>query len=311
MIWRRIRKQLDEYISVRKADQKLVLNWYHRQFHEVSFKTVETGVHQKLASYFSGEWHGKPKPLTLYKGKVAEYPDAQRNAPAMPWTYDDKTANLRKLTEYAYHLIMAYNADEAADVLCSFDYLLNKLRFQGYKSLLADFKLYFDQFAPGHDVRTGDLVYVKIFQGIKETQNQSEELNESSLCVKIVYDLLVMAGDILVNDWTELPGNLIGRLGPMWTSHERIGKLVESSKNWCQTCKEPLLVPRYHCMVSPGYKYSYLLQVKRSSRKRVQLITIIFVSSGTFLRTTISHLISFPGIGLYNPTSGKHNSNSY
>ena len=101
-------------------------------------ESKEKQIHANMTSYFTGEWFGKPKPLSLYKGKKAEYQNCHRNVPPMPNDFGENVPNLRKLTELPYQLIKSSNINASADLLCDFDFLSHKLRYMGLKALLAD-----------------------------------------------------------------------------------------------------------------------------------------------------------------------------
>ncbi len=141
-------------------------------------------------SYFSGIWHGRPKPLTLYKGKKAEFPNAYRNVPAMPNTFGENLPNLRKLTELPYHLIRSYLIDAAADILCNFNFLLSKLRYSGLKEVLSDYRVYFATFAPERE-KSADLVFVKMAESAGKSM---EELGVGDLTEQTLQVGTAMSG---------------------------------------------------------------------------------------------------------------------
>jgi len=289
MIWRRIRQQLEEYLTEKQADDRTVLTWYHRQFWETAEALLTEGekAHENMAAYFADVWKNQRKPLELFRGKKACYPNASRSVAQMPDFLGEKL-NLRKYTELPYHLIRAGKWESSSQILCECNFLVNTIRFQGLKKLLDDFALYFAQFAPeGYDLQSADLVYVKFAReelfnarnsekiavahkqkSVRKLMNQDQniltksdlmsicQLTEYSVEVKIVHDLLVVCGDIFrcraQKNWPELPIQIIARLSPLWYNFKLIKQLVQQAIEWVDRSAERLLIPRYHCMEGLG-----------------------------------------------------------
>ncbi|XP_054750626.2 NACHT domain- and WD repeat-containing protein 1-like isoform X1 [Lytechinus pictus] len=225
-LWKRLRLDIDEFITERQAGGKTVLAWYHRQFIETAQKMYlgdpYTNVvrHQLLADMFRGEYSdGAIKPITLH-GRKKEFRKADRQAAAQPLMFGDDVFNLRKLQELPYHLMQCTPVDCFPNglikyVMYNYEWILAKLRALSFIELVDDFMQYDD---------------------------------ESALLI----DALYLSGSNIKEDPFALAGQLIGRLTDFVDVYPNIGRLLQEAKSWMQTTTLSLIIPRGACLIPPG-----------------------------------------------------------
>ena len=147
LLWKRIKYDLEEYISEKRSGNRLVSNWYHRQFVEAARdrylnEDVKKTLHHALADYFMGVWSDRVKPLELYKIKKGSYPDAVRGVPAQPIQYQKGMYNLRKMIELPHHLANSGQFQVYKTEICgNFDWLYYKTKAMSLNEVLFDFQL--------------------------------------------------------------------------------------------------------------------------------------------------------------------------
>lgn len=253
MLWRRIRQQLNEFLTVREADGKVVVNWYHRQFWETAklHPANNIRIHGIMAEYFSGEWYGRVKPLLLYKGKKAEYNNCSRNVPSMPNCFTNDEPNFRKYKELPYHLAMSYQLDKSADLLTDFDFVMCKLRFTDVKRLATDYRLFFDRFSPGLHC-SAFLAYLK-----EDQLKYAHKIDVQVIEVKIIVQIIQNAVNALYGlfdgcGWSLFAGQIVGRLTGLWLSYPRTYKMYNDAKTWMANVDFPIIIPRFICLQQPG-----------------------------------------------------------
>lgn len=167
LLWKRIRSDISEYLTERQSGNKVVVNWYHRQFSEVAAQrylpaSLQQMFHAALAEYFLGKWSDLEKPLELYKNKKGWYPHAMRQVPAQPLEYEN-IYNVRKLQELPYHLVKCGDlATFHSTVACNFSWLYGMCQAMSLTDVLNDMKR-----AMASLDSTGDIDNVALYDDIK------------------------------------------------------------------------------------------------------------------------------------------------
>ena len=244
LLWTRIRNDLPHYFSEREADGVNVINWYHRQFIEVSndryFKNLnfKAEIHSQIADFFLGIWGGKPKPFEYSELQRQRFfleersGECDRKVPEQPEFFTDENGkvtrfNLRKLNELPFHLIRSKRFDELYKyVLFNYKFLQAKLSCMPLQSVLADFE--------------------------DALQHQFDK------DVKLLADALRLSASILSHHPNMLGPQIVGRLLPYYHTHLEIKGIIKQ----CDTdgIMHCALVPTYHCMHTPGGPLQYSLE---------------------------------------------------
>lgn len=226
------------------ADGVNVIEWYHRHFGEVSreryFRNVNVlrETHSQMADYFVGVWGGVPKPFEYTElqcqrfGLYSSKGSCDRKVPEQPLFFTDEHGrvnryNLRKLSELPYHLIRAKRFDELyQDVLFSFRWLHAKLNSMPLQSILADFD---------------DIL--------------SFEYEPS---VEILADTIRLSASVLSRYPDMLTAQIVGRLLPYYSSHDRIRDLL----NQCDAegVRVNALIPCHRYLHTPGGPLEHSLE---------------------------------------------------
>lgn len=244
LLWTRIRNDLSYYFTERRADGVNVIDWYHRHFDEVSreryFRNVNVlrETHAQMADYFLGVWGGVPKPFEYTDlqcqrfGLESSTGSCDRKVPEQPLFFTDEFGrvnryNLRKLSELPYHLIRAKRFEQLYhDVLFSFRWLHAKLNSMPLQSVLADFD---------------DILSYE---------------NEPS--VEILADTIRLSASVLSRYPDMLTAQIVGRLLPYYSSHDRIRDLL----NQCDAegARVNALIPCHRYLHTPGGPLEHSLE---------------------------------------------------
>jgi len=151
---------MPNYFIEREADGVNVIDWYHRQFDEVSreryFRNVNhmADLHSKLADYFLGIWGGGvAKPFDYTELQRQRFgldsttgSECDRKVPEQPLFFRDSEGavthyNLRKMSELPFHLVRGRRQADLYDkVLFNYDWLHAKLSCMPLQAILEDFE---------------------------------------------------------------------------------------------------------------------------------------------------------------------------
>ena len=229
LLWKRIKHSINTYLVRRQADGKVVQAWYHRQFIETARKRYlgsekeRKNYHMMLATYFEGTWsEGKTKPVSLTHRQLW-IEKADRQVSAQPLEFSPGVYNFRKLSELPYHFSLSSQIEKLKQqVLCNFDWQLNKLLANSYTSLKQDFALALTLF--------------------------SDEM------IATLSETLSLAASNLQADPTSLAGQLIGRLSHVnkTNTSEYLNSLLDAAKTWCRASENCQMFPKYSCLIGPG-----------------------------------------------------------
>ena len=229
LLWKRIKHSINTYLVRRQADGKVVQAWYHRQFIETARKRYlgsekERKIsHMMLATYFEGTWsEGKTKPVSLTHRQLW-IAKADRQVAAQPLEFSPGVYNFRKLSELPYHFSLSSQIEKLKQqVLCNFDWQLNKLLATSYTSLKQDFALALTLF--------------------------SDEM------IATLSETLSLAASNLQAEPTSLAGQLIGRLSHVNEANTSnyLNSLLDAAKTWCRASENCQMFPKYSCLIGPG-----------------------------------------------------------
>ena len=142
-----------------------LLRWFHRQFKETTLIMVEKAlfmedIHRHMANYFGGNWaqRGKlyvdkrdghkevladrklPRSLLVIQGKLIKSKKEADNDMSFV-TGSSCKLNFRRLNEHCYHLINGGMLENAANVLCSLEYIHAKMQESRFNGLLEEFSM--------------------------------------------------------------------------------------------------------------------------------------------------------------------------
>ncbi|XP_067656688.1 NACHT domain- and WD repeat-containing protein 1-like [Haliotis asinina] len=235
LLWKRIRSDISEYLTERQSGNKVVVNWYHRQFSEVAGQrylpaSLQKMFHTSLAEYFSGKWSDMEKPLELYKIKTGSYPNAMRQVPAQPLEYEN-VYNVRKLQELPYHLVKCGDLDTFhGTVACNFHWLYAMCHVMSLTDVLNDLRM-----AMASLDSTGDIDNVALYDDIK-----------------FVNDMLILGSDFIRKSPSNLATQIVSQLGPSYSGSAGITGLLQAAYTWLSTGNHPHLLPEGKTMPSPG-----------------------------------------------------------
>lgn len=244
LLWTRIRNDLSYYFTEREADGVNVIDWYHREFDEVSreryFRNLNVlhETHSSMADYFLGIWGGVPKPFQYTElqcqrfGLESPSGSCDRKVPEQPVFFTDAKGkvtryNLRKLSELPYHLIRAERYDDLyREILFNFRWLHSKLTCLPLQSILEDFE-----------------------------DALGFELNPN---VKLLSDTLRLSASVLRRNPDMLGPQIVGRLLPYYDGEKMIRDLIRDCDD--VGLKVNALIPCHHCMHTPGGPLQYSLE---------------------------------------------------
>ena len=213
LLWRRVHYDLTEYLVERLADGKEVVTWYHRQFVEAACRrytpdTTSVALHSMLADYFLGKWANIAKPLELYKKKKGSFPYAMRQVPEQPFTYGAGVYNLRKLNEAPFHLSRSGRWQDFVTLIArNYDWIDAKVHATSITDLIDDFRFALETLE-GHVPEGGgeprneagdandDDEETRVLEETEDLDS-SGDLESSRREIQVVYDLLVMGGDVI------------------------------------------------------------------------------------------------------------------
>ncbi|GFO05233.1 leucine-rich repeat and WD repeat-containing protein [Plakobranchus ocellatus] len=143
-LWSQIMADVKDCLAMELVSGRMLQKWYHKYIIEVAeerYLTEETRpqLHRLVAQYFMGYWHGRNKPLSLFKGKIGWYPENTREVPEQLLVLQDGSLNLRKLAEMPHHLALAGMWREFhAHVTTDISWLVAKVKAFGVPELKAD-----------------------------------------------------------------------------------------------------------------------------------------------------------------------------
>ncbi|GFS28081.1 NACHT and WD repeat domain-containing protein 1 [Elysia marginata] len=150
-LWSQIMADVKDVLASEMVSGRSLQKWYHRYIAEMAkdrYLTDETRIplHRLVAQYFIGYWHGKNKPLSLFKGKIGWYPENTRDVPEQPLEMQDGSLNERKLTELPHHLAMAGMWREFHEhITTNINWLVAKVKAFGVSDLKMDLMLMLHQ----------------------------------------------------------------------------------------------------------------------------------------------------------------------
>src|SRR6218665_386233 len=244
LLWTRTRTNLSYYFTEREAVGVNVIDWYHREFDEVSreryFRNLNVlhETHSSMADYFLGIWGGVPKPFQYSElqcqrfGLESSSGSCDRKVPEQPLFYADAKGkvtryNLRKLSELPYHLIRAERFDDLyREILFNFRWLHSKLTCLPLQSILEDFE-----------------------------DALGFQLNPN---VKLLSDPLRLSASVLRRNPDMLGPQIVGRLLPYYYGEKMIRDLIRDCDD--VGLKVNALIPCHHCMHTPGGPLQYSLE---------------------------------------------------
>lgn len=227
LLWKRIGFEISEYLVERQADGRTVLAWYHRQFIEaakdryLSTKEDVKACHSGLVELFSGRWASSGKPLHLHQRNL-HVDDAQRGVAAQPLHFSSRIPNVRKMSEYPFHLVRAGLTDELKKcVLCNFEWLYSKLQSTSLAQVIEDFDDYL-------------------------------RLNTSDTMIGLLREALLLSSSNLRSDPHCLAAQLLGRTQTLSQDHPELASLIRGAQSWAQALLKPMLIPQSSCLIAPG-----------------------------------------------------------
>lgn len=145
LLWIRIEHDISSYLVQRMADNTTVTYWYHRQFIEAARRRFladsefEKTIHSNMVAYYSGTWHGRPKPFRFTAAQQRKLklstPDASadRLVAAQPLVFQEdpdfrkSRLNYRKLSQLTQHMRNAGQVEDLKALLFTYDFLLSKM----------------------------------------------------------------------------------------------------------------------------------------------------------------------------------------
>ena len=227
MLWQRIRSDLNSYMVLRGADGTPVNMWYHRQFIEaaerryLSDESKMKKYHELMSEYFSGTWsNGRKKPYTIKKDGKEQILKEDRIVPAQPNNLgkdnEEGVFNYRKLRQLPKHLISCGNVDQLKNqILFNFDFMYCKFLACGYWEVMKDSE-----------------------EALVAFPNDKE--------VKLIYEFLMISGNILQLYPSQLACQLVGRLFD--SNLEHVSVLLQGAKMSQSSC----MYPSKRCFPAPG-----------------------------------------------------------
>ncbi|CAH1788936.1 unnamed protein product [Owenia fusiformis] len=244
LLWTRIRADLPGYFSERDADNVNVINWYHRQFIEAAkeryFRNLNyvAEIHSNIAEFFKGTWAGIPKPFEyseLQRKRFClddKHGESDRKMPPQPLAFTNDEGeivryNLRKLSEYPFHLVRSKRYDELySDVLFNYKWLQAKLSCMPLQAVLAD------------------------FEDMLQEQYDKE--------IDLLADALRLSSSVISHHPSNLATQITGRFLPYYSASHKIRNLMQQCDS--DGLAHCALVPTYHYLHTPGGPLQYSLE---------------------------------------------------
>ncbi len=253
ILWVRLRQELAGYLVTREADGVGVNYWYHRQFIQAAqnrflgLPEINKKIHHLLADFFSGTWHGKPKPFkyTTFQMKKLKLSssegEADRKVSSQPDKYEIQNSrgttsesnddfiryNIRKFNNLPYHLYHSGRQDELKKrYICDYRWLYTKLKATSVHAILEDVNLIGDD-----EMTTLGAVFKPTISSTPET----------------------------------LALEITGSLAPFYTETSPcLKQLIDTCFN--ESYKTNALLPRMHLYTSPGGRLKYTFEDKKQRR---------------------------------------------
>ncbi|XP_043946656.1 NACHT domain- and WD repeat-containing protein 1 [Protopterus annectens] len=231
LLWTRLRFDLGEYLVERQADGVTVLGLYHRQFIEVvqdRYLVAEekSKCHFILADFFKGTWsQGAKKAITLPFLKQSF--EADRKVAPQPLWFSNDIVNMRKLSEFPYHLLNSNRIDELKrEVLGNMTWIVCKIQSCGSKSVIEDFQLC---------AETTDCPEVRLVRDALLLFKPTVDFVEGCINESLIYNEMLARLSFFEETYPSL-----------------IGELCRQCKEWCSTCPYPMIVPLCSFFQPPG-----------------------------------------------------------
>ncbi|PVD30066.1 hypothetical protein C0Q70_09327 [Pomacea canaliculata] len=237
-LWIRIKNDIHEYLTFEQTRKVKFSKWYHRHFKEAAIRRYITDktrvqMHCAMAEYFLGTWSDQPKPLELYKGKKASYPNCLRGVPSQPLQQPGELRifNQRKLQELPHHLTETENWEEFhRTIACSLEWLLASCQTITATVLLTQFRAMLQ----------------------KSKDNKKEGMQVFVKDVQQVYNMIILGIDHIRRDPMNLPLQIIGQLSPSYKGSTGIEKLIQQCKEYLHISPQALMVPQNAHFPAPG-----------------------------------------------------------
>lgn len=229
-VWSRLRDDIERFLETKAADNHTIQFWNHSFFTQyiqdryLSNKRFQTTIHQLIADYYLGTWHGKPMAFVDLFGRTFK---ADRLVISQPLTYTNSLGeieyNRRKYDQVPRHLFLANRLEELnGKVLFNYDWLYNKIKVLSLQHILADLSL-----------------------------NPSAE-------AALLEESLRSAQAVLERNINNMPTELAGRLLPYYHIYPNIQKLIQQ----CDTAglSHCALVPIFSYQQVPGSPLQHTLK---------------------------------------------------
>ena len=243
VLWLRLRSDISTYLVTREADDIPVLYWYHRQFIEaakdryLNNEQFTQYLHENLANYFLGVWHGKKKSFLYTDNQVkklgitSNQGKADRKvAPQPMYFHRDESSgavlfNKRKLNNLPYHLAKCNEIITLkTECLFSYEWLKSKIEATSMQAML-------------HDL----------------------DLLQSDAECSLLRNALNLARSTLPHDPSTIASEIVGRLLPhAIVFNKYIFQLVSQCIDQGYTCNS--LVPHIQCYPAPGGAQKFALE---------------------------------------------------
>lgn len=185
-------------------------------------------VHCQLAEYFEGIWFERVKPLSLYKVKKGEYPNADRGIrPQM--IKHMHMYNERKLSELPYHLIKSHQFEKFRN-LCG-------TNFEFLQGIVCAFSVFEAIMMLKLALQTMD------FAGEIDSPQLYQDLDN-------VHKILLLSSENISRDRNNLAVEIISHFGPNYSGSESLGSLVRAAMSSLRDSETPALIPLTR--IAPG-----------------------------------------------------------
>jgi hypothetical protein len=238
-------------LTEREADGVSVVNWYHRQFIQVSMKRYLSNddfkvyIHSQISDYFLGIWANVPKPYTYTEEQKRMFllkslhGEADRKVPPQPEIFvnsNDPNASVRyngrKLSELPFNLLRSNRIEELFNkALFHYKFLYAKLSCMPLNSLIADFEDFLNN-------------------------------NKFDKEVALVTDTLRLSSSILSVSATNLVPQIVGRLLPYTYIQSKKFDNIRALIGECESdgLQNSAFVPAFNCFHVPGGPLVYSLE---------------------------------------------------